>query len=118
MILISFSANTSEMEAAILQSELVKAAQQLNEEENSIDPLQSFKEMNYSSNAATNLIAKVFQFISRKVLGILFPGGVIYHSGQFEVLSRALKSGTPLIFVNLGKLFTSSSDVCNGWYVY
>jgi hypothetical protein len=102
-----FSADTSELEAAIIQSEVVKAAKQLNEEEeNSSDPLENLKEMKFLPNAGSDLISKVLKIIRKKVLGILFPDGVIYHSGQLEVLSRAQKSGTPLIFINLGEINT------------
>ena len=103
---LSNAVTKSELESSILENDYVKATIQLKEDEesdNSVDPLVHFEEMNFQQQSEENFSLKISKFFGRKILQVLFPGGVSYHSGQFEVLNRALKSGSPMIFVNFGK---------------
>ncbi len=97
------------MEAAILENGFVKSAIELSEvKENPISPLANFKEMNFDQQVVgkskwDNLIRRVLKFIRIKILKIFFPNGIVYHSGQFDILTKVQRSGIPLLFVNLGK---------------
>ena len=97
------------MEVAILENGFVKSAVELNEdEENPISPLDNFKEMNFdqqvvSKSKRNNIIRRALKFVCAKILKVLFPNGIVYHSGQFDILTRVQRSGIPLLFVNLGK---------------
>jgi hypothetical protein len=93
------------LEASILENEYVKATVQLRAEpDNSVDPLVHFEEINFEEHSEDNLSIRISKFLGRKILKVLFPLGVHYHSGQFDVLHRALRSGSPMIFVNFGKI--------------
>jgi hypothetical protein len=96
------------LETAVLENGLVKSSVELNkDEENPISPLDNFSEMNFEQQVVgkskwENFIRRALKFVRSKILNVLFPNGIVYHSGQFDILTRVQRSGIPLLFVNLG----------------
>ena len=105
---VSISVTDSDLEAEILQNEFVKACIELAEdvtedsENSSSDPKSVFSRMKFE-NLSGKFLARVLKYFGCKILSLLYPGGVVYHSGQLDVLARCRRSGSPFLFVNFGK---------------